>query len=62
MAVLSVLMFSWSTVFLMLAIIASVVGFGGLAGVPADVGRVFAVIFLVLLVLTLILEARSYRK
>ena len=48
------IMLHWALVFFVIAIIASVLGFRGIAGMTAEIGWVFAVIAIVLLVVGLV--------
>ena len=45
---------SWAITFLIIAIIAAVLGFGGIAGTATGIAKVLFVIFLVLFVVSLI--------
>lgn len=47
-------MLSWSITFLVVALIAAVLGFGALAGVAATIAKIFFFVFLVLFVIGLI--------
>lgn len=49
-------MLNWAITFFLLAIIASVFGFGGLAGTFADVAQFLAILFVILLVASLIYD------
>jgi uncharacterized membrane protein YtjA (UPF0391 family) len=54
-------MVSWAILFFIIAIIAAVFGFGGLAGEAAWIGQVLLVIFLILAVVSLIFgRGRTY--
>ena len=55
-------MLSWALTFFVLAIIAAVFGFGGLAGTLASVAKFLAVLFVVLFVVTLIANMIQGRK
>ena len=48
------LMLSWSITFLVIALIAAVLGFGGIAGTAAGIAKVLFVVFLVVFLLSLI--------
>jgi uncharacterized membrane protein YtjA (UPF0391 family) len=48
-------MLRWAIIFFVVAIIAAVFGFGGIAGEAAWIGKVLVFVFLVLLVVSLIL-------
>lgn len=43
-------MLNWALTFFVIALIAAVLGFGGVAGLSADIGWLFAVIAVILLV------------
>lgn len=45
-------MLAWSIAFFVIAIIAALFGFGGIADGAADIGKILFVVFLVLTVLT----------
>ena len=45
----------WAVVFAVLAIVAAVVGFRGIAGISMGIARLFVLIFLVLFVVSLVL-------
>lgn len=51
-------MLSWALTFLVVALIAAVLGFGGIAGSAAWIAQVLFGIFLILFVLSLILRTR----
>ena len=55
----SYLMLSWTLTFIVVALIAGVLGFGALAGAAATVAQVCFVIFLILFVLSLIRGKKS---
>jgi len=52
-------MLGWSIFFLIVAIIAAVFGFGGIAVAATDIARLLFVVFLVLFVISLLLGWRS---
>ena len=52
-------MLSWSLTFLIVALIAAVLGFGGIAGMAASIAQALFVIFLVLFLMSLIIGRRS---
>jgi uncharacterized membrane protein YtjA (UPF0391 family) len=52
-------MLGWSILFLIVAIIAAVFGFGGIAVAATDIARLIFVVFLVLFVISLLLGWRS---
>lgn len=47
-------MLNWAITFLLFAIVASVFGFGGLAGTFADIAQFLAILFVILLVASII--------
>lgn len=47
-------MFGWSLTFLVIALIAGAIGFGGIAGTSLGIAQVLFVVFLALFVVTLI--------
>jgi len=47
-------MLNWAITFFLLAIVATIFGFGGLAGTFADIAKLFAVLFVVLFIASLI--------
>lgn len=55
-------MLGWSITFFLLAIIAGVLGFGGLAGTLAWAAEWFFIIFIVLFVVTLIANLLAGKK
>lgn len=52
-------MLRWAILFFIVAIIAAVFGFGGIAGDAAWIGKVLLVIFLILAVASMLLGRRS---
>lgn len=50
-------MLGWAITFLIVALIAAVFGFGGIAGASAGIAQILVVVFLVLFVGSLILRA-----
>jgi uncharacterized membrane protein YtjA (UPF0391 family) len=50
-------MLGWALVFLLLAIVAGVLGFGILAGVAASIAKVLFLLFLAVLVLSFVIRA-----
>lgn len=52
-------MLRWAILFLIVAIIAAVFGFGGIAAAATDIARLLFVVFLVLFVITLFIGRRS---
>ena len=55
-------MLRWAVIFLLVAIIAAVFGFGGIAAAATDIARILFFIFLVLFVVVLILGIRPSAK
>jgi len=47
-------MLQWSLTFLVLALVAAVFGFGGIAAAFADIGKILFVVFLVLFLVSLV--------
>jgi uncharacterized membrane protein YtjA (UPF0391 family) len=56
------LMLRWTVIFLIIALIAAVFGFGGIAAGAASIAKVLFFIFLVLFVLSLIFGATVFKK
>ena len=52
-------MLSWALTFFVIALIAALLGFGGVAGLSADIGWLFAVLAVVLLVVSMFAGRRS---
>jgi uncharacterized membrane protein YtjA (UPF0391 family) len=52
-------MLRWAILFLIVAIIAGVLGFGGIAAAATDIARLLFVVFLALFVIALIMGRRS---
>ncbi|MCY1395906.1 hypothetical protein D9M68_477860 [compost metagenome] len=52
-------MLSWALTFLVIAIVAAVLGFGGIAGTAAGIAKILFVIFLVLFVVSFIIGRRA---
>ena len=52
-------MLRWALLFAIVAVIASGLGFYGLAGTSADIAKLFALVFLVLFVVSLIFGRRA---
>jgi len=52
-------MLRWAITFFIIALIAAALGFGGLAGMSADIAKFLAVAFLVLFVISLIMGRRA---
>ncbi len=52
-------MLSWAVMFLVIAFIAAVFGFGGIAGTAAGISQLLFVVFLVLFLVSLVFGRRS---
>jgi uncharacterized membrane protein YtjA (UPF0391 family) len=50
------IMFSWALTFFVLALLAAILGFGGIAAGAASIGKVLFFMFLVLFVVSLIMN------
>jgi uncharacterized membrane protein YtjA (UPF0391 family) len=48
-------MLRWAIIFLVVAIVAAILGFGGIAGAATDIARILALIFIVLFAVSLVL-------
>jgi uncharacterized membrane protein YtjA (UPF0391 family) len=55
-------MLNWIITFFLLAILAAVLGFGGLAGTFAEIAKFLAVIFVILFVASLVYSMITGRK
>jgi uncharacterized membrane protein YtjA (UPF0391 family) len=55
-------MLRWSITFFIIAIVAAIFGFGGIAEGAASIAKALFFIFLVLFVLTLVFGASLFRK
>ncbi len=53
------IMLSWAITFLIIALIAAVLGFGGIAGTAVGIAKILFVVFLVLFVVALVLGRRT---
>jgi uncharacterized membrane protein YtjA (UPF0391 family) len=51
-------MLGWAILFFILAIVAAILGFGGIAGIAATIGKVLLVVFLIAFVIALIAGRR----
>ncbi len=51
-------MLNWSVTFLIIAIIAACLGFGGIAGTATDIAKILFMVFVVLFVVSLALGRR----
>lgn len=54
-------MIYWAVVFFIIAIVASIFGFGGIAGESAYIGKILAVIGIVLALISFLTHRRSRR-
>ena len=54
-------MLSWAVTFLIIALIAAVLGFGGIAGTAVGIAKILFFVFLVLFVVSLLLHSRTPR-
>jgi uncharacterized membrane protein YtjA (UPF0391 family) len=54
-------MLGWAVVFLIIALVAAVLGFGGIAAASAGIAKVLFVVFLVLFIISLIFGWRGRR-
>ena len=52
-------MLSWAITFLVIALIAAVLGFGGIAGTAVGIAKILFFVFLVMFALTLVLGRRT---
>lgn len=55
-------MLNYAITFFLLAIVAAFLGFGGLAGTFSQIAQLFAVVFVVLFIMSLIRHTTSGRK
>jgi uncharacterized membrane protein YtjA (UPF0391 family) len=55
-------MLGWALTFLMIALIAAVLGFGGIAGASAGIAKVFFFVFLVIFLATLFFRSVRTRR
>lgn len=55
-------MLRWSVIFLIIALIAALLGFGGIAGAAISIAKVIFFIFLTLFVITLIVGGLFVKK
>ena len=53
------IMLSWAVTFLIIALIAAVLGFGGIAGTAVGIAKILFFVFLVLFVVALIMGRRT---
>ncbi len=54
-------MLGWAITFLVIALIAAVLGFGGIAGTAVGIAKILFVVFLILFVVSLIFHRRGPR-
>ncbi len=52
-------MFQWAIMFFIVALVAAVFGFGGIAGEAAWIGKILLVVFLVLALFSVVLGRRA---
>lgn len=55
-------MFNWSLGFLMVALVAALLGFGGLAGTATEFARILFMVGIVLFIVSLVYQGVSGRK
>ena len=55
-------MLAWAMTFLVIALIAAALGFGGIAGTSAGIAQMLFAVFLALFVVTIVLRALRSRK
>ena len=55
-------MISWIITFFLLAVLAAILGFGGLAGTFASIAKLLSILFVVLFIAALIFSLASGRK
>lgn len=55
-------MLNWVITFFVLAVLAAILGFGGLAGTFADIAQFLAILFVILFVVSLLFGLVSGRK
>jgi uncharacterized membrane protein YtjA (UPF0391 family) len=55
-------MLRWSVIFLVVALVAAILGFGGIASAAAGIAKVLFFIFLALFIVSLVLGATAVRK
>ena len=54
-------MLSWAITFLIIALIAAVLGFGGIAGTAVGIAKIIFVVFLILFVVSFVMGRRAPR-
>lgn len=52
-------MLSWSVTFFIIAIIAAVLGFGGIAGTATEIAKILFGVFIVLFIISLLLGKKT---
>lgn len=55
------IMLSWAITFLVIALIAAVLGFGGIAGTAVGIAKIIFVVFLILFVISFVMGRRAPR-
>ena len=55
-------MLKWSIIFLVIALVAALFGFGGIAGTAVGIAKVLFFVFLVLFILSLVMGGMAVRK
>jgi uncharacterized membrane protein YtjA (UPF0391 family) len=55
-------MLRWALIFLVIALIAAALGFGGIAGTSMGIAKILAVIFVVLFLVSLVMHAVRGRR
>ena len=55
-------MLRWALIFLVVAIIAAILGFGGIAGASADIAKILFYIFIAIFVISLLVSLVSGRR
>jgi uncharacterized membrane protein YtjA (UPF0391 family) len=55
-------MLRWTVIFFIIAIVAAIFGFGGIAAGAVDIARILFFIFVVLFVVTLIFGASLFKR
>jgi uncharacterized membrane protein YtjA (UPF0391 family) len=54
-----VIMLKWAAIFLVIAVVAAILGFGGIAAGAVEIAKVLFFVFLILFVVTLIMGMRK---
>ena len=55
-------MLRWAITFLVIALIAAVLGFGGIAGAAVDIAKILAAVFIVLFLASIVMHALRGRS